>query len=318
MYSSKYTQGRFSYFVTVAETGNITKAAQVLHVSQPSLSQYLTRLERDLGVKLLNRNTTPIALTKAGKIYLEYVRSVLKLEKQLKADLDVVRHNQEQTLTIGVPTQLTPLVFGSCIQSFIDLHPEINVKILEGSTSIATKKLLLEGTVDIAFFHSIGSEEPYLIRRIIQQENLLLATNKNNAIIREKTIPDESNILPLDTSDIPLMNEMQLISLGEDFFLHRLMMDYLTQLGVVPKKIVTVPNVRAIGNYISNAKYNGLSILPNFITSQLQSVDNLVYLKPIGYQTPVWFLTMNAPANQDFPKCVRLFWDSVPSKVDLL
>ena len=43
MYSSKYTQGRFSYFVTVAETGNITKAAQVLHVSQPSLSQYLTQ-----------------------------------------------------------------------------------------------------------------------------------------------------------------------------------------------------------------------------------------------------------------------------------
>ena len=67
--------------------GTITKAANVLHVSQPSLTQYLNRLESDLGVKLLNRDTTPISLTQAGTVYLEYVRSVLALEKKLKADL---------------------------------------------------------------------------------------------------------------------------------------------------------------------------------------------------------------------------------------
>ena len=70
--------GRVPYFITIAETGNITKAAQILRVSQPSLSQYLTRLEAEVGMPLLHRNCTPIRLTEAGKIYLEYVKQLVK------------------------------------------------------------------------------------------------------------------------------------------------------------------------------------------------------------------------------------------------
>ncbi len=315
MHNSR-NHGRFSYFVTVAEIGNITKAAKILHVSQPSLSQYLNRLEQDLGVKLLNRDTTPIALTKAGTIYLEYVRSVLALEKQLKTDLNHLKHGKEQTLTLGVPSQLIPLIFESCIQSFIDSHPDIDVKIMEG-TSATTKNLLMDGQVDIAFFHTVERTEPLFVRRILQEENLFLATSMDNPIVKGKKAADDGKIILLDEADIPLINEMQLISLGDGYFLHRLVMDYLHQLGVSPKNTITVPNVRAIGNYITKAKYNGVAILPNFITSQLTSKDNIAYIKPLGVPNPIWYLTMNASANQDLSKCAQLFWKSVPAKIDL-
>ena len=59
--------GRKYYFLVIAETQNLTKAAQILHVSQPSLTQYVNRLEQDLGVRLLNRNHTPLLLTEAGR-----------------------------------------------------------------------------------------------------------------------------------------------------------------------------------------------------------------------------------------------------------
>lgn len=316
MYSSSYTQGRFSYFITVAETGNITKAAQILHVSQPSLSQYLTRLEHDLGVRLLNRNTTPIALTEAGTIYLEYVRSVLALEKQLKIDLNRLRHGKDQTLTLGIPSQLIPMIFDSCIQNFINQHPDVDVKIVEG-TSITTKKMLLDGLIDIAFFHTVERTEPLFTRRVLQEEALFLATSVDSPIVKDKQVLHNGKMIQLEEGDIPLLNEMHLISLGDHYFLHHLTLEYLHQLHVSPKNTITVPNLRAIGNYITKAKYNGITILANFITSQFLDTDRFVYLKPAGVPNPVWYLTMNAPANQTLSKSALAFWKSVPAKIDL-
>ena len=313
---SSFNQGRFSYFITVAEMGTITKAANVLHVSQPSLTQYLNRLESDLGVRLLNRDTTPISLTHAGTIYLEYVRSVLALEKQLKADLNQIKHGKEQTLTLGIPAQMIPLIFESCIQNFINQHPDIDVKITEGD-SVTTKTQLLDGQVDIAFFHTVERTESLFIRKVLQEESLFLATNSDNPIVKGKKRLVGGKTVPLNASDIPLINEMQLISCGGEYYLHKIVMDYLRQLHVSPKNTINVPNMRAVGNYISKAKYNGITVLPNFVVDQLESANNIVYLKPVGFPNPIWYLTMNALANQNLSKCAQLFWESVPSQIDL-
>ena len=58
---------KLDYFITIAETGNLTKASEILYVSQPSLSQYLKRLEKSLGLELIDRNTSPLRLTYAGE-----------------------------------------------------------------------------------------------------------------------------------------------------------------------------------------------------------------------------------------------------------
>lgn len=317
MYTSKYTQGRFSYFVTVAEVGNITKAAQVLHVSQPSLSQYLTRLEQDLGVKLLNRNCTPIVLTRAGTIYLEYVRSVLSLEKKLKEDLALIRHQQEHTLTVGCPSQLIPLIFASCIQSFIRSTPGVHVKILEG-TSITVKKMLQEGTVDVAFFHTVEKDEPGFLRQIIQQEELLLAVNAGSTVIQNWRGTAKANTLLLKDEELPLLRNLQVISLGDEYYLHHIMAEFLRELGTPPQNEITVPNIRAIGNYISHAEYNGVTILPNFISSQLSCLNDIVYLRPQGHKIPVWYLTVNVLSGSLLSECAKLFWKSIPPKIDFL
>lgn len=313
---SSFNQGRFSYFITVAEMGTITKAANVLHVSQPSLTQYLNRLESDLGVKLLNRDTTPITLTQAGSIYLEYVRSVLALEKQLKTDLNRLKHGKEQTLTLGIPSQLIQLIFESCVQSFISQHPDIDVRIMEGS-SLTTKKQLLDEQVDIAFFHTAERSEPLFIRRILQEESLYLATSSDNSLIKGKKALIDGKVVPLNATDFHLLNEMQLISCGDEYYLHKVLMDYLRQLDVSPKNAINLPNLRAAGNYITKEKHNGITILPNFALDQLEQADSIVYLKPIGVPNPTWYLTMNALANQNLSKCAQTFWKSVPTQIDL-
>lgn len=65
---------KFEYFLSLVELGNITKAAQKNYISQPSMTQFMNRFEAQVGAKLFNREMSPITLTKAGEIYLEYAR----------------------------------------------------------------------------------------------------------------------------------------------------------------------------------------------------------------------------------------------------
>ena len=64
----------YEYFLTIADSGSLTKAAEQLYVSQPSLSQYLKRLESSLGVELFDHKSSPLKLTYIGQRYYNYVK----------------------------------------------------------------------------------------------------------------------------------------------------------------------------------------------------------------------------------------------------
>ena len=78
---------QFTYVSMVAECGSFTKAAATLFITQPALSNYINKLEEDLGVRLFDRSVTPVKLTYAGEQYLEYAKNgqilVERYRKQL-------------------------------------------------------------------------------------------------------------------------------------------------------------------------------------------------------------------------------------------
>lgn len=80
-----FRPGQLRYFVTVAETGQITRAAKQLHIAQPALSQALAQLETQLGVKLLDRHARGVTLTSAGEAFLTKAKAVLRAEADATA-----------------------------------------------------------------------------------------------------------------------------------------------------------------------------------------------------------------------------------------
>ena len=83
------------YFLTVAQTNNITKAAEQLHITQPTLSPQIMDLETELDIKLFNRENRRLQLTKAGILFQQRATTMLQLLDQTENDL----HQQEEALT---------------------------------------------------------------------------------------------------------------------------------------------------------------------------------------------------------------------------
>jgi DNA-binding transcriptional LysR family regulator len=138
------------YFVMVAEQGQITRAAEKLYIAQPALSQAISQLESDLGLKLLERHPRGVRLTPSGEAFLEKARAVVDTERdvQLTAQsLARAAHGVIEVGFIGPPPQMTaPALF----TTFAEAHPEAEVSFRELPFPRGTTRTWLEG-VDVAF-----------------------------------------------------------------------------------------------------------------------------------------------------------------------
>ena len=117
---------QLNYFIKVVETKNITKAAESLYISQPSLSQTIKSLENELNVKLFKKDRKGISLTPEGQIFQKYAYSILKNISDAKKELADFSNNQSTiTLSVKAATSMIPDI----INKFKIINPEINVVI---------------------------------------------------------------------------------------------------------------------------------------------------------------------------------------------
>ena len=142
------------YFQTIAETGNLTRAAEKLMISPPALSNALKRLEQDLGVELFDRVGRSLVLNRYGEAYLPYVRQILTLTRQSSDLMTQMREEQQKHLSIADTTY----VFAShLISAFLEQHPQIRLH-RTYITPSEGKDIDLRKSYDLAIgsSHSIG------------------------------------------------------------------------------------------------------------------------------------------------------------------
>lgn len=93
---------QLQYFIAVSEHMNFSKAAERLHISQPSLSNAIKKLEHEIGSPLLDRNTRNLQLTGAGEVLFERAKVIVKNMEVLKKEMDEVVVHGTSEITIGV------------------------------------------------------------------------------------------------------------------------------------------------------------------------------------------------------------------------
>lgn len=145
----------YRIFYAVANTGNISKAAKELYISQPAISKSIQKLEENIGVKLFDRSSRGVTLTPEGELLYIHVKSAFET---LTLGEDKLRRSIALgvgTLTIGVSSTLCKYILLPYLRDFIKKYPHINISIACHSTN-QTLKLLEDGKLDIGL---IGKPE---------------------------------------------------------------------------------------------------------------------------------------------------------------
>ena len=144
------TQNLSSYriFYAVANTGNISKAAKELYISQPAISKSIQKLEENIGIKLFDRSSRGVSLTPEGELLYAHVKSAFETlaigEDKLRRSIALGMG----TLTIGVSSTLCKYILLPYLKDFIKQYPHINISITCHSTN-HTLKLLEDGKLDM-------------------------------------------------------------------------------------------------------------------------------------------------------------------------
>lgn len=136
------------YFLTIAEEGNISKAAERLHMAQPPLSQQLKLLEEELGVILFERNTRRMQITDAGQLLQNRAQQIIELMEKTSKELNDLKEGSQGILSIGTISSAGETLVPIMVQNFHKVYPGVDFRIKESST-FEILELVKRGVVEI-------------------------------------------------------------------------------------------------------------------------------------------------------------------------
>jgi LysR family hydrogen peroxide-inducible transcriptional activator len=137
------------YFCAVADTGSFSRAAEQSHVSQPSLSQQILKLEDELGARLFDRLGRSVRLTELGKTFLPRARAVLRELEAARGDVVEGKEFVGGPITIGVIPTVAPYFLPPRLTAFSREFPQVRLTVVEEITPVLLDRLRA-GTIDVA------------------------------------------------------------------------------------------------------------------------------------------------------------------------
>lgn len=174
------------YFVAVAEAGSFRKASDICHVTQPSLSQQIMKLEAEMKQQLFDRLGRGIALTEAGRGLLPRARQILmevdEAAEEVRRDVDQGRG----ALAVGVLPTIAPFLLPPVLRKFLAAYPECRLSILEDFTE-RLLEAVEENRLDCAFT-SAPIEHDLVDVEILGSERMLALVPEGHALQEKQSI----------------------------------------------------------------------------------------------------------------------------------
>lgn len=226
MQSKLFFPRSIHYLLSVAENQSFTRAAEVLHVSQPTLSQQIKLLEEALDVQLLDRSGRTVRLTEAGEAYVHHARRAMDELDAAKRALSELEDLSRGYLRLGM-TPITEYLTTSLIDEFNARYPGITVSAIEMSQD-QIEEGVAEGALDagIAFTHTPATEtwSNKIEMHTLFMEPLSLAVGTGHALAGRQ--------MPMG---IGVLHEEPLVMLNQNFALRRHFDLYCLEHGVHPR-----------------------------------------------------------------------------------
>ena len=252
------------YLIAVAEHGNFTRAAEALHVSQPTLSLQIRQLEERLGAQLLDRSGRVVRVTDAGSAYVEHARRALReLEAGARA-IDDVHGMARGALRLATTPTFTAYLTGPLLAAYHARHPGIALHLREMPLDLI-EAALADDEVDLAIaFSEVRSAELECQPLFAEQLSVVVGQDHPCAKRRKPLTPAELARQPLAL-------------LSADFATRGYVDAYFRRQDIVPRIAIEANTISALVEIVRRGKL--ATILPSAISAANPQLRN-VKLEP--------------------------------------
>jgi len=157
------------YFVAIVDHGSLSRAALVLHVAQPALTQQLRQLEDELGVQLLHRSAQGVLSTDAGKVFYEHALAILKQVADAQAAVVQSAERPSGSVTLGLPHSISGALALPLLTAIRQRYPEITLQLTEELTGNLAEQLRA-GRVNLAVLLDDGQLAGFATTPLVEEE----------------------------------------------------------------------------------------------------------------------------------------------------
>lgn len=255
---------QLNYVIQIASEKNFSRAADKLHIAQPSLSQQLSKLEQELGVLLFRRTTNSVELTQAGQVFVEKSQSILDMVEQLKQEMDDMAQMRRGRLVVGTLPITGSHVLPLVLPAFGAQYPQIEVILVEETTA-KLEQLTASGGTDLSLLSlplidSSLAYQPYL------EEEICLAVPPQHPLATRK-----------EAVDIAELKNEPFIGLKRGQGFRQITVELCEEAGFTPEIVFESSNIETVQSLVAGGM--GIAFAPQMLTRPGGSVFTPVYLK---------------------------------------
>lgn len=248
---------QLQYVLTLAHEGSFSKAADSLNITQPSLSQYIKKIEKQIGLSLFDRTNGDVKLTDAGRVYIEAGKRILSIEHQMENSFTDLQSNKTGSLIIGAAPYRAASMLPIIAKSFQNVHPGMHLVLREGTTAELVEGME-HGEYDLALT-LLPIDERLFIWEKVMEEEMVLAVPHSYSLFPVTHLPNRK----FPAIEMEELNRKPLVMLTETQYmqkqLNNLVIDYKV-------KLTTAAIVKSLEAQIEFVKAGvGMALVPSGI-----------------------------------------------------
>jgi DNA-binding transcriptional LysR family regulator len=259
------------YFTEVVKQGGFSKAAEHLYVSQPTISNVVKDLEKELDVQLLIRTTRKLELTDTGKLLFHYGEKISQLYRHFYQELDDMKNVNKGTIKMGIFSSVGTEILTDMMSAFSKQYPNITIRFVEDG-EMNLKNALYNGELDLIVLE-VPLNDPVNYIPFLKGD-LRLLVHHTHPLAKKEMVAWED-----------LMDE-KFIIFHEGFAVRRFILQECERIGFEPNIVCETSQWKFILEMVSNNI--GISILPQSNTTELNVAHKGIKVLPIINQEVHW------------------------------
>jgi LysR family transcriptional regulator, nitrogen assimilation regulatory protein len=262
------------YFVQIVDCGSLSKAAEILRISQPSLSLQVKNLEDELGVELFSRHARGVTTTELGRLFCEHARSILKDVERAKDVIASQAASPTGKVSLGLPTSACRGVSAHLTRTVAERYPNVSLHIIEAMTG-TLDEWVQTGRLDVALLYDHKAFEHVAWTEMMIEDLMLV-------VAADHPLADATQLSFAEAARLPLVLP------GTLHVLRTVINQMAARANVVPNVVIDSDSLTAIAQLV---RMGYVTVMPHFAMADEIARKEMAAI-PLVDPTPSWRLSV--------------------------